>query len=157
MVTLLHRTNFGTQTMPDTSKSIIGQTKEDQFIEHLTNPDSPTFLNQTASFKQINPNANGSAQPRSSELMARPEIQEKFLSSMKRYGLHDSNVNRVHGEILANGEESNRLKAVRMYHELKGRLGNIKSEGGSVVATQIIFNINDHKPQDNSDDRTKHQ
>lgn len=110
------------------------------FIEKLTDPKSDTFLNQTASYKAIHPNANGCAQPNASRLMDKPEIQSMFIENMRKHGLHDDNVNKHHSKVLEHGDDTNVLKAVRMYHELKGRLGQHQSKPQTVG--QVLININ---------------
>ena len=105
------------------TKAPIVDLRHKEFVQRLADPESPTFLNQTQSYKAVYPDANGTAKARACQLMDRPEVQDEFLVLMERQGLTDSNLNDVHEGLLRDKDGNLRIKAVRMAHELKGRLG----------------------------------
>lgn len=73
--------------------------------------------------------------------MQRPEMRDKFLQIMESQGLTDLDVTRVHKRILDSDDNTNALKAARMYHELKGRLSNRREEQVPRFAMQININL----------------
>lgn len=122
-------------------KSAIVKARHDQFVEHLTDPKSPTFLNQTESYRKVYPDANGTAPARSSDLMKQSDVQQQFLAKMEKYGLTDDVAARKHSELWNDGDKNIVYKGLRMYHELKGRLGPRYQSSSDPAPVQIVVNI----------------
>jgi len=108
---------------PETKSQIV-EMRHKEFVQRLADPNSPTYLNQTRSYKAVYPDANGGSKELASRLMDRPEVQDAFLRLMESQGLTDINANSRHERILREGDDPTALKAIRMVHELKGRLGS---------------------------------
>ena len=125
----------------------LANKRHEAFVVNLANSQSDTFLNQTQSYKSVYKNADVSARKDASRLVTKGNVKERFIELMEQQGLHDKGANNVHANILYNGEQSNRLKAVRMYHELKGRLSNFRGAGEGVnLAMQLNITVSPSHP-----------
>lgn len=116
--------------------------RHEEVLKRLTDPDSPTFLNQTKSYAAVYKDANGSANESASRLLANDNVHARYIELMDKRGLDDDSLAKVHSEILHKGEEANRLKALIHANQIKGRGLNAKHhDNQTVYATQININI----------------
>lgn len=123
--------------------------RHEAFVQKLVKPGDPSYLNYKQSYKATYPSSSDlSAECNSSRLIRNEKVHDRFLELMEKQGLTDSRFNKVHSNLLDDQDGNLRFKALRLAHELKGRLGQGIKEASTILATQININIESHNPND---------
>ena len=107
--------------------------RHEAVLRKATDPNEKiTFMNIGKAYREVYPVKNAETSwANASRMLGNARSKERFLELMERQGLTDDKFNDVHHELLGNKDGNLRYKALRLGHELKGRLNNLKNQNSN--------------------------